>query len=139
MWAEFFDKLLAIPKSQSFMHDAEDMASVERQLINLERTRQIENNRAGVRLNSRVPVIVEWDTWGQTFRVEGTTKDTSPRGCLVIAAGRVAVGQRLKLVNRINQKSCEAVVVWQGEDSQANWELGLELQEPGSEFWGLDL
>jgi len=37
--AEFFDKSLAIRKSQSFMHDAEDMASVERQLINLERTR----------------------------------------------------------------------------------------------------
>ena len=35
MRGEFFDKLLAFRNSQSLMHDAEDMASVERQLINL--------------------------------------------------------------------------------------------------------
>ena len=38
----------------------------------------IENNRAGVRVNSRVPVIVEWEDAGQTSRIEGTTKDTGP-------------------------------------------------------------
>jgi len=100
---------------------------------------QTENNRGGERVNSRVPVIFEWEAPGRTFKIEGTTKDTSPRGCMVITPSHIAVRQKLKLINRINQKNCEAVVIWHKEDSQANWVLGLELQEPGPDFWGLDL
>jgi hypothetical protein len=97
-----------------------------------------ENNRGEERVNSRIPVLVEWEDASQTFRIEGKTKDSSLRGCLVIAPRCVGVGQKLRLTNRINQKSCEAVVIWHEEDSRANWELGLQLQDPAHDFWEMD-
>jgi len=41
-------------------------------------------------------------------------------------------------VNLINQISCEAVLIWRGHEGRTGWELGLELQEPSPDFWGLD-
>jgi len=48
------------------------------------------------------------------------------------------VGQKLRLVNLTNQISCDAVLVWRGHEGRTGWELGLELQEPSPDFWGLD-
>ncbi len=53
-------------------------------------------------------------------------------------AGAFSLGQKLRLVNLINQISCEAVLVWRGHEGRAGWELGLELQQPSPDFWGLD-
>jgi len=94
--------------------------------------------RAGFRLNSRVAVAVEWSEGGQALRAEGYTVDVGPKGCLAVVPQGFAVGQRLRLVNLINRNSCEAVLVWRGHEGRAGWELGLELQEPSPEFWGLD-
>jgi hypothetical protein len=94
--------------------------------------------RAGVRLNSRVSVAVEWTEEGRTLRVEGYTVDISPKGCLAVVPQGFAVGQKLRLVNLVNNNVSEAVLVWRGHEGRGGWELGLELQEPSSEFWGLD-
>jgi PilZ domain len=94
--------------------------------------------RAGIRLNSRVPVAVEWTEAGRTLRSEGYTLDISPKGCLAIFPQGFTVGQRLRLINQTNQSGCEAVLVWRGHEGRSGWELGLELQLMPSDFWGLD-
>lgn len=90
------------------------------------------------RLNSRVSVAVEWSEAGRTLRAEGYTKDIGPKGCLAIVPQGFVVGQKLRLINLINQISCEATLVWRGHEGPTGWELGLELQEPSPDFWGLD-
>ncbi len=99
----------------------------------------MEHHRVQGRLNSRVHVAIEWTEGGQQLRAEGYTADVSPKGCLAVVAQRFVAGQRLRLINLTNQNSCEAVLVWCRNEGQKRWELGLELQEPGLNFWGLDL
>ena len=90
------------------------------------------------RLNSRVAVAVEWTDGGQNLRAEGYTVDISAKGCLAVVPQSFNVGQKLRLVDLINQISCEAVLVWRGHEGRTGWELDLELQEPSADFWGVD-
>ncbi len=99
------------------------------------RHRQI---RGSGRLNSRVAVAVEWTDGGQNLHAEGYTVDIGAKGCLAVVPQGFNVGQKLRLVNLTNQISCEAVLVWRGHQGRTGWELGLELQEPSADFWGLD-
>ena len=94
--------------------------------------------RAGVRLNSRVPVAVEWADSGRAMRAEGYTADASTTGCLAIIPQSFPVGQRLVLINLINKNACEAVLIWRGHEGRTGWELGLQLQDVSMDFWGLD-
>jgi len=99
------------------------------------RSRQIRGNG---RLNSRVAVAVEWADGSRNLGAEGYTVDISAQGCLAVVPQGFNVGQKLRLVNLTNQISCEAVLVWRGHEGRTGWELGLELQEPSPDFWGLD-
>jgi PilZ domain len=94
--------------------------------------------RSSSRVNSRVPVAVEWTDAGRSLRAEGYTVDIGAKGCLAVVPQGFPVGQRLRLVNLTNQISCEAVLIWRGHEGRAGWELGLELLEPSPDFWGLD-
>jgi len=94
--------------------------------------------RSSGRLNSRVAVAVEWTDGGESLRAEGYTVDVGAKGCLAVVPQGFAVGQKLRLVSLINQGSCEAVLIWRGHEGRTGWELGLELQEPSPDFWGLD-
>jgi hypothetical protein len=99
---------------------------------------RMRNNRAGMRVNSRVPVAVERAESGRAMRAEGYTADVSTKGCLAVIPQGFPVGQRLLLVNLINKNACEAVLIWRGHEGRTGWELGLELQEASMDFWGLD-
>jgi hypothetical protein len=99
---------------------------------------RMRNNRAGMRVNSRVPVAVEWAESGRAMRAEGYTADVSTKGCLAVIPQGFPVGQRLLLVNLINKNACEVVLIWRGHEGRTGWELGLELQEASMDFWGLD-
>jgi hypothetical protein len=99
---------------------------------------QMQTLRAGVRLNSRVPLAVEWTEAGRVMRAEGYTVDASTKGCLAVVPQGFPVGQRLRLINLINKNECEAVLIWRGHEGRAGWELGLELQAAAMDFWGLD-
>lgn len=94
--------------------------------------------RGSGRLNSRVAVAVEWMEGGQTLRKEGYTVDISSKGCLAVVPHGIAVGERVKLVNLISQISCDAVLIWRGHEGRTGWELGLQLENPSPDFWGLD-
>jgi len=94
--------------------------------------------RAGVRVNSRVNIAVEWTETGRALRAEGYTLDISPKGCLAVVPQGFAVGQRMRIINLINGNTCDAVLIWRGHEGRKGWELGLELQEPSLDFWELD-
>jgi hypothetical protein len=94
--------------------------------------------RAGVRVNSRVNIAVEWTETGRALRAEGYTLDISPKGCLAVVPQGFAVGQRMRLINLINGNNCDAVLIWRGHEGRKGWELGLELQDPSLDFWDLD-
>jgi len=100
---------------------------------------QMEHARAGVRLNSRVPLAVQWSEGGHRHSEIGYTVDVSPKGCLAIVPQGFAVGQKLRLVNKVNGNECDAILIWRGHEGRAGWELGLELQEPRQDFWGIEL
>ena len=90
------------------------------------------------RLNSRVRIAIEWTEGGGTLRAEGFTKDIGPKGCLAIVPQGFVVGQKMSVINLVNQVSSEAVLIWRGHEGPAGWELGIELHEPPADFWGLD-
>jgi hypothetical protein len=90
------------------------------------------------RLNSRVPLAIEWTEAGRTLRAEGFTKDIGAKGCLAIVPQGFVVGQKMSVINLINQVSSEGILIWRGHEGPAGWELGIELHEPSPDFWGLD-
>lgn len=99
------------------------------------RTKQL---RAGKRVNSRVPIGVEWEENRSRRTTQGWTVDISLNGCLVIVPQGFPVGQKLNLVNLVNKSVSQATLIWRGHQGHTGWELGLELQNPPDDFWGLD-
>ena len=94
--------------------------------------------RAGVRVNSRVELTVEWRENGQTLEAPGYTVDISPKGCLAIVEQGLLVGQKLRLINRTNGHAAWAKIIWKGHEGRKGWELGMELEEGTGEFWGVE-
>ena len=90
------------------------------------------------RLNSRVRVAIECTEAGQTVRAEGYTKDISAKGCLAVVPHGFAVGQKVRIINLVNQNASDAYLIWRGHEGPAGWELGIELQDPMEDFWGLE-
>jgi hypothetical protein len=96
--------------------------------------------RRGHRMNSRVPVRLEWETsTREHFRVEAHTRVVNPYGCMVVIEQSVELEQRLELTNLANDGSNAAIVVWKGSPRPGGWEYGIELVAPEMNFWGLDL
>jgi len=100
--------------------------------------RMLQYMRAGSRVNSRVKLELEWKEGGTTHKVEGYTVDISPKGCLAIVPQGFAVGQKLRLKNASTQKEVEAILIWRGHEGRTGWELGLELEHPPMDFWGVE-
>lgn len=99
---------------------------------------RMQHHRAVVRVNSRVPVMVEWMEGGELHRESGVTMDISPKGCMAVVPQGFAVGQKMRLVNKVTGLVSEAVLIWRGHEGRTGWELGLELQEPPADFWGVE-
>jgi len=95
--------------------------------------------RRGVRLNSRVPIAVEWAAGGEMLRQESQTRVVGHYGCLLVLAQNLEVKQEIELTNLLSKESSPARVVWRGVERAEGWELGIELINPQMGFWGLDL
>src|ERR1019366_6386266 len=95
--------------------------------------------RRGVRVNSRVPVAVEWDAGGETRRGEAQTRVVGPYGCLMVLPQNLEIDQRIQVINLVNRQANPAIIVWRGHERAEGWELGIELINPEMGFWGLDL
>jgi|SRR5580704_3444155 hypothetical protein len=96
--------------------------------------------RRGVRLNSRVPVAIEWKaSSGQPCEEKAHTRVVGPYGCLLVVPADVQVEQPVRVTNMASSRTNQAVVVWRGHKQSDGWELGIELIEPEMDFWGLEL
>ena len=96
--------------------------------------------RRGRRMNSRVPIRLEWE--GEAAKretIDAITRTVNPYGCLVFLTETLEVEQRLALTNMATQTSNAAVVVWKGNQQPEGWEYGIELVAPDMEFWGIEL
>ena len=94
--------------------------------------------RFGTRVNSRVPVAIQWIEDGKSLTVEARTTDISSSGCFVVAPQPILVGQRIRLKNLVNGKESDAHIVRHGQQSGSNWELGIQLESQPQDPWGLD-
>lgn len=104
------------------------------------RKRRFDEKRRGVRLNSRVPVAVEWEAAdGRIVREQAHTRIVNPYGCLVVLPHNLKLEQRVQLTNCANHLSNAAIVVWKGNERAEGWEIGIELIGPEMDFWGLEL
>jgi len=96
--------------------------------------------RRGRRMNSRVPVRLEWDgDAGKRHTVEAHTRVVNPYGCMLVLPDSLGLEHRLALTNLANDTSNAAIVVWKGNERPEGWEYGIELVAPEMDFWGLEL
>jgi hypothetical protein len=101
---------------------------------------QREEKRKGVRLNSRVPVTIEWEgASGQAFHEKAHTRVVGPYGCLLVLPVEIQVDQAIRVTNLATAHSSDASIVWRGPKQSDGWELGIRLIEPELDFWGLEL
>jgi hypothetical protein len=100
----------------------------------------IHEKRRGARLNSRVPVAIEWeDQAGEPVRIQAFTRVVGPYGCLVVLSKELVREQRLRVVNLATDQVNSGVIVWTGHQRTEGWEVGIELMQPPMDFWGLQL
>ncbi|HLZ13119.1 MAG TPA: hypothetical protein VKP58_11080 [Candidatus Acidoferrum sp.] len=98
------------------------------------------DKRRGTRMNSRVPVRLEWDVQGGTRRgLDAHTRVVNPYGCMIVLPESFTLEHRLALTNLATGSSNAAVVVWKGNPRPEGWEYGIELVAPDMDFWGLEL
>jgi hypothetical protein len=96
--------------------------------------------RRGRRMNSRVPIRLEWDaSTSSRQHVEAFTRVVNPYGCMVVISESLELDHRLALTNLATGASNAAVIVWKGNKQPDGWEYGVELVAPDMDFWGLEL
>ena len=101
---------------------------------------QASERRRGRRMNSQVPVRLEWQgPGGKTTSFEAHTRIVNPYGCMVVLPDSLDLEQRVALTNLANNSSNAAIIVWRGQSRPDGWEYGVELIAPEMDFWGLDL
>ena len=102
---------------------------------------RFKESRRGRRMNSRVPVRLEWDSAaGKRMSVEAHTRTVNPYGCMVVLEHELELDHRVALTNLAMDSSNAAVIVWRSEERpESGWEYGVELVAPALDFWGLEL
>lgn len=96
--------------------------------------------RRGPRMNSRIPVMVEWDRRsGALHRESGFTRVVNPNGCLLVSQVEPELKQHLRVTNVSTRRTADARVVWKGSQRSDGWDVGVELQATDYDFWGVDL
>lgn len=95
--------------------------------------------RRGPRMNSRVPVAIEWTGRGPLHFENGFTRVVNCYGCLLVSPAELDLNQRIRLTNLSTRQAVEAVVVWKGTQRPDGWDLGVELAAELFDFWGVEL
>jgi PilZ domain len=94
--------------------------------------------RAAIRVNSHIPVQLQYKEARRPLIVHGHTLSVSISGCFVVAQQALPVGKPVRVKNQLNGFSCQAEVVRHGQPVSDGWELGIRLLDCTQEFWGLD-
>lgn len=97
--------------------------------------------RRAPRLNSRVPVSIEWQDsqMNRECHAEARTRVVNFYGCLLVSERPMAREQRLVLTNLATRRKIGGVVVYRGNRGPEGWEMGVELTSPETDFWGVEL
>jgi hypothetical protein len=95
--------------------------------------------RRGERVNSCVPIAVEWQAGGQMLKKEALTRVIGAYGCMAIIPMNLEVKQSIQLTNMVSRQSNAARVVWRGQERPEGWEFGIELLNPQMGFWEIEL
>jgi hypothetical protein len=96
--------------------------------------------RRGPRMNSRVPVTIEWNGRAGPLHFEsGFTRVINCYGCLLVSPKEIDVQQQLRVTNLATRRAADGVVVWKGIQRDDGWDLGIELVAAELDFWGVDL
>lgn len=92
-------------------------------------------------MNSRVPLRVEWlnNVSGPAQQENAQTRVVNYYGCLLVSPQAMPIEQRLRITNLATRQSMLGVVVWQGKKQMEGWELGVELVQPQTDFWGMEI
>jgi hypothetical protein len=106
----------------------------------LPRDIRMRRKRRGPRMNSHVPVGIEWNGRAGPVHFEsGFTRVVNGYGCLLVSPKEIEVQQRVRLTNLSSREAVNAVVVWKGDQQADGWELGVELVSAELDFWGIEL
>ena len=98
------------------------------------------SKRRGPRMNSRVPITIEWRNGGGPLRFEaGFTRVVNPNGCLLVSQVEPELKQHLRVTNVCTRRTADALVVWKGSQRSDGWDVGVELQATDYDFWGVEL
>jgi len=103
-------------------------------------------NRRGPRVNSRVPVTIEWSMNGAASRAAsnllryetGFTRVVNTYGCLLVSPSEMDMQQRVRVTNLSTRNVADGVVVWKGTQRSDGWDVGVELVSPTMDFWGVE-
>jgi hypothetical protein len=108
--------------------------------MDLPRDIRLRRKRRGPRMNSRVPVSIEWNGNVGPRRFEsGFTRVVNGYGCLLVSPRDVNLQQVVRLTNMATRKAMEGVVVWKGGQRPDGWDVGIEFISQDLSFWGVDL
>jgi hypothetical protein len=106
----------------------------------LPRDIRMRSKRRGPRMNSRVPVTIEWRGNGGPLRFEaGFTRVVNNYGCLLVSPREIGVRERVRVTNLATRETANGVVVWKGTQRSDGWDLGVELLTADLNFWGVEL
>jgi len=106
----------------------------------LPRDIRLRRKRRGPRMNSRVPVTIEWNKGtGPLYFEPAFTRVVNNYGCLLVSPRELEIQQTFRLTNLTTKQCSNAVVVWKGPQRADGWDLGVELVSPEMGFWGIDL
>ena len=84
---------------------------------------KMQSKRRGVRVNSRVPVTVAWQSGVGAKELKVHTRIVGPYGCLAVIPQDFPVEQHLELINSANERMNPAV--WLSERQTACGRLGV--------------
>jgi hypothetical protein len=109
-------------------------------LEDLPRDIRARRKRRGPRMNSRVPVAIEWNGRAGPLHFEtGFTRVVNNYGCLLVSPRELELQQRLRVTNLATRQCADGVVVWKGMQRPDGWDMGVELVAADLDFWGVDL
>jgi hypothetical protein len=97
--------------------------------------------RRGPRMNSRIPVAIEWkgSAAGPLHFEAGFTRVVNSYGCLLVSPREIEMRENIRVTNLFTQQMSNAVVVWKGLQRPDGWDLGVEFVAADLNFWGIDL
>jgi hypothetical protein len=94
--------------------------------------------RRSERLRLNVPLFVTGKSIDQrTFREETFTLLVNAHGALLMLETKVAIGQKVVLMNQKNWDECEGRVTFIGPLYAGVTKVGIEFVQPKADFWSV--